>query len=58
VIYRVRIRDRRPWCKSIVAESEFEAMRKALDKFRSERGYEPSRAEDITAAPDVEQFLL
>jgi hypothetical protein len=57
MIYRVSIKDARPWRKSIVAETEFEAMRKALDKFRSERGYEPSRAEDITAAPDVEQFL-
>lgn len=57
MIYRVRIRDRHPWRRSIPAESEFEAMRKALVRFRSERGYEPSKAEDITAAPDVKQFL-
>jgi hypothetical protein len=57
VIYRVSIKDARPWRKSIVADSEFEAMRKALDKFRSERGYEPSRAEDITAAPDINQYF-
>jgi hypothetical protein len=57
MIYRVTIKGTRPWRKFIEANSEYDAMRKALKSFRSERGYEPSRAEDIYVAPDINQFF-
>lgn len=57
MIYRVTIRDRLPWRRSISAASEYEAMKEALRRFRKERDYEPASAEDILIAPDVDYLL-
>jgi len=57
MIFRVTIRDQIPWRRSISADSEYEAMKEALRRFREERDYEPASSEDILIAPDVEQFL-
>lgn len=57
MIYRVSIRDLRPWRKLITADSELEALKIALDKFRSERNYEPI-ADDVFVERDIEQFFL
>lgn len=56
--YRVTIRDPcRNWRASISADDEINALKIALDRFRSERGYEPSNADDIFIAPDADYFL-
>lgn len=57
MIFRVTIRDRRPWRRSFAAASEFEAMKEAVRRFREEREYEPDSSDDILIAPDVDYFL-
>ena len=56
MIYKISIRDYRPWRKSISADSELDALRIALDKFRSERDYEPT-TDNIFVKQDIEQFF-
>ena len=55
--YRITIRDpERNWRSSIPANNEFEALKKALDQFRSESGYAPT-ADNIFIERDAEQFF-
>lgn len=56
MIYRVTIRDSRPWRSSIDAESEFEALKIAISSFRKERKYEP-KADNIFIERDIEQYF-
>jgi hypothetical protein len=56
MIFRVSIKGAKPWRKSIVAESEWEARKEAVRRFRKERAYEP-RADQIYVAPDINQYL-
>ena len=57
MIYRVSVRDPLPWREFITADSELEALKIALDKFRSERNYEPI-ADNVFVERDIEQFFL
>ena len=56
MIYRVTIRNSRPWRSSVVADSEFEALKIAISTFRKERKYEP-KADDIFIGRDIEHFF-